>query len=260
MSDLFESRDGGVATLTLNRPDSLNALSDAMIGALLEAIERLGKHPSIGAIVVGGAGRAFCAGGDVKAMGTSDPRSPQQRLDWIRAAHRLPLALAQCPKVTIACVQGAAMGAGLGLAACCDFRIAGRSAKFGAAFVKIGLSTDFGLSWQLPRLVGEPRARDLLLTGDSIDAATAERIGLATRVVDDEALAADTRAWAERFARGPSLAQASIKRNLLAAQTQSFAELLEYEAIQQNHAAGTEDHQEAVQAFLQKRPPAFKGR
>lgn len=260
MSDLIESSEGGVATLTLNRPDSLNAFSDPMIDALLEAIDRLGKDPGIGAIVLGGAGRAFCAGGDVKAMGTPDPRSPQQRLDWIRAAHRVPLALAQCPKVTLARIQGAAMGAGLGLALCCDFRIVTRSAKFGAAFVKIGLSTDFGLSWQLPRLVGESRARDLLLTGDVFDAATAERIGLATRVVDDAALAADTRAWAERFARGPWLAQAGIKRNLLAAQTQSFAELLEYEATQQNHAAGTADHQEAVQAFLQKRSPAFQGR
>lgn len=260
MADLIEHIEDGTATLTLNRPDSLNALSDPMITALLEALDRLGRDPAVGAIVLAASGRAFCAGGDVKAMASPDPRSPQQKLDWVRWGHRVPLALASCPKVTIASIQGAAMGAGLGMALCCDFRIVARSAKFGLAFVKIGLSTDFGVSWQLPRIVGEPRARELMLTGDIFDAAAAGAMGLATRVVDDDALPGETAAWAKRFAAGPVLAQAGIKRNLQAARSQSLAELLEYEAVQQIHATETHDHKEAVQAFLQRRPAAFQGR
>jgi 2-(1,2-epoxy-1,2-dihydrophenyl)acetyl-CoA isomerase len=260
MADLIEHSEGGIATLTLNRPDSLNALSDPMITALLEALDRLGRDPAVGAIVLAAAGRAFCAGGDVKAMASPDPRSPQQKLDWVRWGHRVPLALASCPKVTIASIQGAAMGAGLGMALCCDFRIVARSAKFGLAFVKIGLSTDFGVSWHLPRIVGEPLARELMLTGDIFDATAAGAMGLANRVVDDDALPGETAAWAKRFAAGPVLAQAGIKRNLQAARSQSLAELLEYEAVQQIHATETHDHKEAVQAFLQRRPAAFQGR
>jgi 2-(1,2-epoxy-1,2-dihydrophenyl)acetyl-CoA isomerase len=260
MADLIEHIEGGIATLTLNRPDNLNALSDPMITALLEALDRLGSDPAVGAIVLAASGRAFCAGGDVKAMGGPDPRSPQQKLEWVRWGHRVPLALARCPKVTIASIQGAAMGAGLGMALCCDFRIVARSAKFGLAFVKIGLSTDFGVSWQLPRIVGEARARELMLTGDVFDAAAAQAMGLTTRLVDDDALATETQAWAQRFATGPVLAQASIKRNLLAAQSLGFEQLLEYEATQQIHATETLDHKEAVQAFLQRRPAVFQGR
>jgi 2-(1,2-epoxy-1,2-dihydrophenyl)acetyl-CoA isomerase len=152
------------------------------------------------------------------------------------------------------------MGAGLGMALCCDFRIVARAAKLGLAFVKIGLSTDFGVSWQLPRIVGEARARELMLTGDIFDAAAAEAMGLATRVVDDDALARETLAWAGRFAAGPVLAQAAIKRNLVAARTQAFADLLEYEAVQQIHATETHDHHEAVKAFLERRAPTFQGR
>jgi 2-(1,2-epoxy-1,2-dihydrophenyl)acetyl-CoA isomerase len=260
MADLVESLEGGVATVTLNRPDSLNALSDPMIEALLEAFDRLGRDSGVGAIVLAASGRAFCAGGDVKSMASPDPRTPQQKLDWMRWGHRLPLAIATCPKVTIASIQGPAMGAGLGMALCCDFRIVARAAKFGLAFVKIGLSTDFGVSWQLPRIVGEPRARELMLTGDIFDATAAEAMGLATRLVDDDALARETLAWANRFAAGPVLAQAGIKRNLLAARSMGFSELLEYEAVQQIHATETQDHKEAVKAFLDRRTPSFRGR
>lgn len=260
MSNLIESIEGGVATLTLNRPESLNALSDPLIQAMLEAFDRLGRDPAIGSIVLAAAGRAFCAGGDVKGMGGPDPRTPAQKLEWLRWGQRLPLAISTCPKVTIASIQGAAMGAGLGLALCCDFRIVGRSAKFAAAFVKIGLATDFGVSWHLPRLVGEPRARELMLTGDTCDASTALSIGLATRLVDDDALPAESLAWAQRFATGPTLAHAAIKRNLLATQSQGLVDLLEYEAAQQIHASETDDHAEAVKAFVERRPAVFRGR
>jgi 2-(1,2-epoxy-1,2-dihydrophenyl)acetyl-CoA isomerase len=258
MADLLETVEGGVATLTLNRADSLNALSSPMIEALLDAFDRLGRDSGVGAVVLRAAGRAFCAGGDVKSM--SDAGSPQQKLDWVRWAHRLPLAVTGCPKVTIASIQGPAMGAGLGLALCCDFRIAARGAKFGLAFVKMGLATDFGVSWQLPRIVGEARARELMLTGDIFDAAAAQAMGLTTRVVEDEMLASETLTWAQRFTAGPVLAQAAIKRNLVASQSLGFAELMDYEAAQQIHATETDDHKEAVKAFLERRAPVFRGR
>jgi len=258
--DLLESQSDGIATLTLNRPERLNALSDDMIDGLLEALDRLGTDPAIGAIVLKGSGRAFCAGGDVKGMATNSDQSFQQKMAWVRRGHRVPLALAQCPKVTIASIHGPAMGAGLGMALCCDFRIVGRSAKFGLAFVRIGLATDFGVSWLLPRTVGAVKARELMLTGDIIDAQAAAEMGLATQLVEDNALADETTAWARRFADGPRLAQAGIKRNLQASQSQSLADLLEFEAQQQIPMTETQDHREAVRAFLERRPAKFEGR
>jgi len=259
MSDLLERIEDGVATLTLNRPDRLNALSDDMITVLLEALDRLGQDSSVGAIVLTGAGRAFCAGGDIKTMVGAEARTPQESLDWIRVAHRIPLALTSCPKVTLACINGAAMGAGLGIALACDFRIANHSARFGVSFVKIALGTDFGVAWLLPRIIGEPRARELTLTGEIFDAQTASTMGLLTRLVDDDALLAETQSWAQRFARGPQVALANIKRNLLGAQRLTLSELLEYEAVQQVHVTQTRDHQEAVRAFLERRPATFVG-
>lgn len=258
--DLIETVSEGIATLTLNRPERLNALSNDMIDALLDALARLGSDPAVGAIVLAGSGRAFCAGGDVKAMGAGAAQSFQEKMAWIRRAHRVPMALMQCPKVTIASIQGPAMGAGLGMALCCDFRIVGRAATFGLSFVKIGLSTDFGVSWWLPRVIAPAKARELMLTGDAFDAEAALAMGLATRLVEDDALPAATAAWARRFADGPTIAQASIKRNLMASQTQSLAELLEFEALQQIPATETRDHQEAVRAFLERRPAVFEGR
>jgi len=258
--DLLESVSDGIATLTLNRPDSLNALSDDMVDGLIDSLDRLGTDPAVGAIVLAGSGRAFCAGGDVKGMATNGDQGFQQKLSWVRRGHRIPLALAQCPKVTIASIQGPAMGAGLGMALCCDFRLVGRAAKFGLSFVKIGLATDFGVSWLLPRVVGPVKARELMLTGDIFDAQAAADMGLATRLVDDDALAGETTAWARRFADGPTLAQAGIKRNLLASQSQSLAELLEVEAQQQIPLTETQDHREAVRAFLERRSARFEGR
>ena len=258
--DLLETVSDRIATLTLNRPDRLNALSNSMIDALLEALDRLGTDPAVGAIVLAGSGRAFCAGGDVKAMESDAAQGFQEKMAWLRRAHRVPIALAQCPKVTVASIQGPAMGAGLGMALCCDFRIVARSAKFGLSFVKIGLATDFGVSWLLPRTVGPVKARELVLTGDPFDAQAAADMGLATRLVADDALAAETAAWARRFADGPAIALASIKRNLQASHALSLADQLEFEAQLQIPATETHDHKEAVRAFLERRPARFEGR
>ena len=260
MSDLTETIEDGVATLTMNRPDRLNALSPAMLDAFHATLTRLGTDRSVGAIVVTGAGRGFCAGGDVKTMGKRAERSFEDRLDSLNAVHRIPLLFRTIPKVVIGAVNGPAFGAGLGVAMSCDLRIAARSARFGTAFGGIGYSGDFGGSWLLTRLVGTAKARELYLLGGQIDAAEAERIGLVNRVVEDDQLELEAMAMARRIADGPRLAYGYMKQNLHAAETEPLAAVLAMEAVHQARAGQTEDHLEAVAAFVEKRKPAFKGR
>src|ERR1700733_11228628 len=202
MSDLLETIEDGVATLTLNRPERLNAFSPEILAGLHEALPRLGADPAVGAIVLTGAGRAFCAGGDVKTMGKRADRSFEQRVESIRAMHQLPLMMRMLPKVIIAMINGATVGVGLGLALACDLRVAGASAQFGTGFGKIGYSGDFGGSWLLTQLVGTAKARELYLLGDIIDAHQAGALGMVNRVVDDGALHDATYAWARRIAGG----------------------------------------------------------
>jgi 2-(1,2-epoxy-1,2-dihydrophenyl)acetyl-CoA isomerase len=260
MADVSETIEDGIATLTLNRPDRLNAFSSEMLDLLREAFARLGNDPAVGAIVLTGAGRAFSAGGDIKGMGQRAEQTYEQRVEQLRLMHQLPLLMRTTPKVIIGMINGPAAGAGLGLAMSCDLRIAARSARFGAAFVGMGFSGDFGGSWLMTRLLGTAKAREMYFLGDLIDAAEAERIGLVTRVVDDEKLYAETWALARRIADGPRVALGYMKRNLHAAETEPFAPVLEMEAVHQARTAQTEDHKEAVRAFIEKRKPAFKGR
>jgi 2-(1,2-epoxy-1,2-dihydrophenyl)acetyl-CoA isomerase len=260
MSDLLEKSENGIAWLTLNRPDRLNAFSPAMVLALREALERLGSDGATGAIVVTGAGRGFCAGGDVKTMAERAAEGFEDRVEGLRRMHRLPMLLRTIPKVVIAMVNGPAVGAGLGLAMACDLRIAGRSARFGAGFAGVGYSGDFGGSWTLTRLVGTAKARELYILGDIIDASEAASLGLVNRVVEDDALYRETTALARRIADGPRIAFGYMKRNLFAAETQSFAAVLEMEAVHQARTAMTQDHLEAAAAFVEKRRPVFKGR
>jgi 2-(1,2-epoxy-1,2-dihydrophenyl)acetyl-CoA isomerase len=260
MTDFLEARDGGIVTLTLNRPERLNAFSDEMLRAFIEALGRLGGDPEVGAIVLTGAGRAFCAGGDVKSMVTRADHGFEQRLESIRWKQQIPLLMRQCPKVIIAMINGTAVGAGLGLAIACDFRIAARSARFGTAFVGIGYAGDLGGTWTLTRLVGTAKARELYLLGDMFDSTEAERWGVVSKVVDDDRLAAETMALAQRFATGPRVAYGYIKRNLHAAETEPLAAVLEMEAVHQIRASMTADHKEATRAFVEKRKPVFHGR
>ncbi|MBV9199670.1 MAG: enoyl-CoA hydratase/isomerase family protein, partial [Alphaproteobacteria bacterium] len=219
MTDLLEATEDGIAWLTLNRPERLNAFSPTMLQGLREALPRLSGNAEVGAIVITGAGRGFCAGGDVKTMETRASQRFEERVEGLQRMHELPLLLRTTPKVVIAMVNGPAVGAGLGLAMACDLRIAGRSARFGTGFAGVGYSGDFGGSWSLTRLVGTAKARELYFLGDIIDAAAAASLGLVNRVVDDGALQLETAALARRIADGPRVAYGYMKRNLFAAET-----------------------------------------
>jgi 2-(1,2-epoxy-1,2-dihydrophenyl)acetyl-CoA isomerase len=260
MPDLLETVEDGVALLTLNRPENLNALSDEIRVGLNESIYRLGADDAVGCIVITGAGRGFCAGGDVKTMAGRSARSFEERAAGIAVSGRIPMLMHNTPKPIIGMINGVAAGAGLSMAAACDIRVAARSARFTAAFIKIGLSGDWGGTWTLTRLVGTAKARELFFTGDMIDAEEALRIGLVNKVVDDGDLAAATMTMAHRIASMGRIALGYTKRNLAAAETGDFATSLDMEAFNQARCSQTEDHREAVQAFKEKRKPVFKGR
>ncbi len=260
MSDLLETIDDGVAVLTLNRPDRLNALSDEMVAQLCDALRRLDTDPAVGCILLTGAGRGFCAGGDVKRMAGAGETTMEERQEALRCKHESVRLLRTIGKVVIAAVNGPAAGAGLGIALACDLRIAARSAKFRTAFAAVGFSGDFGGSWSLTRLVGTAKAREMYYLNTLVDAEEAQRLGLVGRVVDDADLMAEAMAMARQIASGPRIAFAYMKRNLHAAETEPMQTVLDMEAIGQARTYTTEDHKEAAQAFVDKRPPVFRGR
>jgi 2-(1,2-epoxy-1,2-dihydrophenyl)acetyl-CoA isomerase len=260
MADLIETVEDGIATLTLNRPENLNALSDDIRVGLRDAFRRLGADNAIGCIVLTGAGRGFCAGGDVKTMGSRSAKVFEERAAGILQSARVPMLMHETPKPIIGMVNGVAVGAGLGMAAACDIRIAARSARFGAGFIKIGLSGDWGATWSLTRLVGTAKAREMFFTGDLIDADEAARIGLVNKVVDDRELLATTMAMAKRIASMPHLALGYTKKNLATAEVGDFATSIDMEAFNQARCSQMEDHREAVLAFKEKRKPVFTGR
>ena len=263
MSDLLETIKDGVALLTLNRPDRLNAMSTPMLDALLEALPRLAADESVGVVVLTGAGRGFCAGGDVKAMAAGrefDDGTLEAKAQGLRRRMEVSRWLHEMPKPTIAMVRGAAAGAGLSLALACDLRIAADNARFATAFARVGYSGDFGGSWFLTQLVGTAKARELYYTADIIDAAQALALNLVNRVVPDARLEDETLALARRLASGPRVALRYMKRNMNAAETNSLAEHLDLEAWHHTRCGATEDHREATKAFVDKREPVFRGR
>jgi 2-(1,2-epoxy-1,2-dihydrophenyl)acetyl-CoA isomerase len=260
--DLLEVVKDGVAVLTMNRPDRLNALSGPMLEAMLEALPRLAESPDVGVVVLTGAGRAFCAGGDVKAMAEGRETAGttmEDKAHGLRARMEVSRWLHEMPKPTLAMVRGAAAGAGLSLALACDLRLAGDSARFATAFARVGYSGDFGGSYYLTQLVGTGKARELYFTADIIDAAEAHRLGLVNRVVADARLEEETLALAGRLARGPRIAYRYMKRNFNAAESATLKELLDLEAWHHTRCGMTEDHREAARAFVEKREPVFRG-
>ncbi len=259
--ELLETVTDRVATLTLNRPDRLNALSAPIMDGLLEALPRLGADPEIAVVILTGAGRGFCAGGDVKSMAEgSSQLGMADAVQRLRAKMEISRLLHELPKPTIAMVNGPAAGAGLAMALACDLRIAAESARFITAFVNVGFSGDFGGSYFLSKLIGTGKARELYYTGEPLDAAQALALGIVNRVVPDAELAGATMALATRFARGPSIALGLMKQNFNAAENGTLSELLDLEALHQIQTGRTEDHLEAARAFVEKRPPIFRGR
>lgn len=259
MPVLLERTEDGIAWLTLNRPESLNAISPELADALLDTLSRLATAPDVAAVVLTGAGRAFCAGGDVKGMSAGIDRGFETRLAILQRVHRIPWLLHTMPKPTIALINGAAVGAGLSLALACDFRIAARSARLRTGFSRIALSGDYGGSWFMTRLVGTTKARELYYFSEMIDGAQAASLGLASEVVADEALAGAGTAFAGRFRGGPTLAIGYMKKNLNAAEAETLEAVLDLEAMHQARVALSDDHREGVAAFTEKRPPAFGG-
>jgi 2-(1,2-epoxy-1,2-dihydrophenyl)acetyl-CoA isomerase len=255
---LLYAADGGVATITLNRPDVLNAIDDSMLTLLRAALADAKADESVRALILTGAGRGFCAGADVGRMAGGGSADVAQSLR--ERYHPIVLAMRQYPKPIVTAVNGTAAGAGMSLALAGDIVLAAESATFLQAFSKIGLVPDCGSSWLLPRMAGDVRARALMLLAERIGAEEALRYGLVWKVHPDDRLMAEARRTAGYLASMPTRAYALIKQALVASQSNGLADQLETEALLQGQAFRTDDHREGVAAFLEKRPPQFRGR
>jgi enoyl-CoA hydratase/carnithine racemase len=255
-----------VAIITLNRPEARNAMSDNLTPALRNMIRTCGESSDVGVLLITGAGNAFCAGGNVKGMGAHRDKaklamSYEDKVADLQERQRLLTgALISVRKPTIAALPGPAVGAGLALAMACDIRIAAASAFVSTGYLRVGLSGDYGIAWLLTRLVGTARARALMFTAERVDAARCERIGLVNRVVPDDQLQAEAFALAKSLAEGPTLALRYMKDNLDEALLFDYATARDHEAERLVRLQTTADHKEAVQAFIDKRKPVFKGR
>ena len=264
--DLLADLDAGVLTITLNRPQARNAMSEAMNQALADQLATAELDPDVKCVVLTGAGQGFCAGGDVKDMAernaaggrrtSLDEAIHSQRVNQRATAGRL----FKMPKPTIAALPGAAAGAGLSLALACDLRIIARTAFLTTAFARVGLAGDYGGTYFLTQLVGSAKARELYFLSERVTADEALRLGLANWVVEPEALAAKTREVAQRLAAGPSVCFRYRKENLNRAMAGEVDVCLDLEATHHVHSAATADHREAAAAFVEKREPVFQGR
>ncbi len=263
--DLLVTVENGIATLTMNRPDSRNALSAELMQGLAKGLADMAADASVRVVVLTGAGRAFCSGGDVKrfakaASGGGVPMSFDLRVTDLRARMEVSRLLHEMPKPTLAVIPGPAAGAGLSLALACDMRIAADDAKLTTAFSKVGLSGDFGGSYFLHHLVGAAMARELYFTGKVLRADEAHKIGLVNRVVPFEQLGQAAADYAQELASLPTVAVGYMKRNLNTAMRGNLSDVLDAEAIHMIRTFDTEDHKGAAAAFVEKRQPVFKGR
>jgi len=261
--DLLAEIDDGVATVVLNRPERRNALSPAMISALARLLPELEQSDDVGALVITGSGAAFCAGGDVKGFSERGGEGgAATEVDPALAAAQLEMQRATVGRLhnfarpVVASLPGAAAGAGLGLALAADLRIGTPRTVIATAFAKVALSGDFGTTWLLRQLVGPARAAELMFLADRTDAPTCLSLGLLNWVVPEDELAARTAELASRLAQGPRLALANIKRNLLLAGQAGLDEAMAAEVRLHKECGITDDHREAVAAFVAKRPPS----
>ncbi|MFO7193885.1 MULTISPECIES: enoyl-CoA hydratase-related protein [Thermocrispum] len=258
---LITSDQAGVRTITLNRPQAYNALNVELKEALRDALVAAAAAEDVRAVVLTGAGKAFCAGQDLKEhIALLDAQDPAPLRTVEEHYNPIVRALATMPKPTVAAVNGSAAGAGAAFSYACDLRVAGRSASFTGAFAGVGLGPDSGASWTLQRLVGFGRAMELMMLGRKVGADEALRIGLVNEVVDDDAVLSRAQELAAQLAAGPTAAYREIRQVLIAASTSTLDEALENEKAAQTRLGATHDHREAVDAFVNKRRPRFTGK
>ncbi|MCI0777518.1 MAG: enoyl-CoA hydratase/isomerase family protein [Chloroflexi bacterium] len=266
-NDLLASLDEGVLTLTMNRPEARNAMSGAMTGALAEQLAAAELNAAVKCVVLTGAGKGFCAGGDVKAMagggggGSAAPTTLDGAIHTQRVNQRATAGkLHKMPKPTVASLPGAAAGAGLALALACDLRIMASNAILTTAFARVGFSGDYGGTYFMTQLVGSAKARELYFLSERVSAKEALGLGLTNWVCEPEELAGKTRDLAHRLASGPTVAFRYMKENLNRALSGDVDDCLDLEATHHVHTGMTEDHRAAVKAFVAKEDPVFKGR
>ena len=262
--DLLATVDDGVAVLTMHRPTRRNALSEAMLTAMGRVLADVEVDDDVGCVVLTGAGGAFCAGGDVKAMAEGDATEGARSLDTVIHHQRLSQRatsgrLWAMPKPTIAAIPGPAAGAGLALALACDLRYAVDGAVLTTAFARVGLGGDYGGAWFLTRLVGTGRAKELYYFSERLDAAEAERLGIVNAVFPASAFEDAVLERARQLAAGPRVAFRYMKENLNRAVNGELGECMDVEVTHHIHTGITRDHREAAQAFVEKRPPRFTG-
>lgn len=255
-------RDGGVAGITLNRPDRLNAFDGRMHAELQAALDELAADGEVRCLILRGEGKGFSAGADLRSEDLSREDGEQPDLgEYLRRTYSRTVAkMVGMEKPIVGALHGPVYGAGLGIALACDLRVAAESARFSAAFVRIGLMPDAGVSFFLPRVVGLGRAMEMSMLGDPVDAGEAHRIGLANKVVPDGMLLEEAQALARRLASLPTRALGQIKRSLYASFESDLETALEREAEGQSICGRTEDHREGVAAFFERREPRFSGR
>jgi 2-(1,2-epoxy-1,2-dihydrophenyl)acetyl-CoA isomerase len=258
---VLEKRDAGVTVLVLNRPDRLNALNNELGSAIHEALSRNAQDESVRAVVLTGAGRAFCAGGDLAHIGKARQSGEAKSLEpLLRFGMQMVVKMRTMPQPVIAAVNGAAAGAGMNIALAADIRIAAEEATFGQNFCKVGLFPDYGGTFFLPQLVGPSKAAEMFYTGDMIDARTALQLGIVSRVVPAETLEVEVMALARKIADGPPLSIRASKQTLFASQRKELEAALEQEVEHQMRCFQSEDCAEGVRAFFEKRKPNFQGK
>ncbi|MDQ6875167.1 MAG: enoyl-CoA hydratase-related protein [Actinomycetota bacterium] len=262
MSDtVLLERAGGVATITLNRPDSMNSLSIEMKEALIAALAQVREDDTVRAVVLTGAGQAFCVGQDLREHAALLAAGDPGPLNTVREHYNpIALGLVDMPKPVVAAVNGMAAGAGASMAFACDFRVAAEHAAFLMAFARVGLSADTGASWTLPRLVGHARATALMMLAEPVTPAQALEMGLITAAVPDDRVLAAGHELASRLAAGPTMAYAAIKEAIRYGGSATLADALEREAQLQERCGATDDHRNATAAFVAKQQAGFEGR
>lgn len=261
MNDMvLQKLEGGLLTITMNRPERKNALNSEMVAGLVEAARRAADDPEVRAVLFKGAGGSFCVGGDVKSMAAGRAPLPfEVKMANLRRGMEVSRILHQMPKPVVAQLDGAAAGAGLSMALSCDLRIASESCKITTAFAKVGFSGDYGGTYFLTQLLGSARARELYLTSPVLTSREAHAIGMVTKVVPDAEIDAAAHELALSLAQGPSIALGYIKRNINNAEHLPLEDCFDGEAIHHTRCSDTEDHKEAAKAFVEKRKPAFRG-